>query len=115
MVNKGGRPKLENPRTEPFGFRASKPEAEKIRELAAARGITPGEFCRLAALGKRMPPPPPPQIDTDAYIRLGKLGNLLKKALFQREDIGPEITALRDEIQQIQRRLMGINDDSIDK
>lgn len=67
-----------------FGFRSSPREALEIEQKAKGRGLTAGEYCRLAALSQTMPSsvaPALPEIDREALFELRKIGVNLNQAV----------------------------------
>lgn len=115
--SKGGRPKSENPKNINVGFKCDAKELARLDDLAAAYGVTVGEYCRLKALGGKMPKPPVPLINVEKYQELSRLAgnfNQLLKAIhaekitcvdeFLIEDIAKNIEGLRKD-------LLGMNDD----
>lgn len=56
-----------------FGFRATRAEADEIKVRAYRRGMSPGEYCRTAALDQPLPdylPPLPPPLSAEAVAEL---------------------------------------------
>ena len=112
MPNKGGRPKLENPKTEPFGFRATKDEAKQIKAKAKIRGISPGEFCRVAALGKKLPAGIVPELNRKSWMELSRIGNNLNQIAKNLNQGGgdsglvPVLEDLKSQIQQLQLKII---------
>lgn len=110
-MKKGGRPKLADPKIKPIGFRASTSEALKIRSLARSRGIPPGKFCRLAALGKKLPGAMPPAINFKTWVELGRIGQNLNQVVKQIHLVGDDsglisiLEELRSEIRQVRREI----------
>lgn len=77
---KGGRPKAPKPKTEPFAFRATLEEASAIRRKAKEAGVRPGEFCRAAALARKLPAAVHvPELNREAWLRLANLAENLNR------------------------------------
>jgi len=93
--NKGGRPRVQNPRSVVFGFRATPAEAAQLRELAAAHGLTPGAFARVKALGGS----PPSKVQRAEILSLARLGHLLNQ--FVRQVHAGKVVANADAITDV--------------
>ncbi len=112
MPKKGGRPKLENPRSVHLGFRANKDEAQKIHDQAKARGISPGEFCRLAALGKKIPSGTVPEINRQTWAELSRIGNNLNQVARHlnqgsgNSDLAPVLDDVLSQVRKIQLEII---------
>lgn len=111
---KGGRPRLDDPKSEPIGFRTTPDEYDKIKNLAKTYGVTIGEFCRLKALAARMPKTPVPAINVKKYQELARLNanlNQLMKSINEGKTVNVEhdfIKNLYDEVINLRKDLMGI-------
>lgn len=112
---KGGRPRLEDPRTEAVGFRSTPDEYAKLKELAKTHGVTIGEFCRLKALSARMPKTPVPAINVKQYQELARLNanlNQLMKAKNQGENVEIDkdfVKKIYDEVTNLRKDLIGVD------
>lgn len=109
---KGGRPRLDDPRTEAVGFRSTPDEYAKLKELAKTHGVTVGEYCRLKALGGRMPKTPVPAINIKKYQELSRLNANLNQ-LMKSVNAGKIVNIENDFIKKIYEEVTNLRIDLI--
>lgn len=114
-----GRPKSDDPRIHPYGFRATDSEAAELDKLAAAHGLTPGEFVRMKALGARMPKPPVPEVNREKWAELARTtANLNQIAAHLNQGGGVDaaglaatVTDLAEQVRRLRLELLGVKDE----
>lgn len=112
MSNKGGRPKSDDPRIKPVGFKCTVEEMEKLEKLAAEYQTTVGEFSRAKALGSRMPKVPVPKINVEKYQELSRLSSNLNQ-LMRAINEGKTNNIERDFVKKIYKEVADLRRDLI--
>lgn len=111
---KGGRPRSDDPRIRPVGFKCTDSEIEKLARLAEEYQTTIGEFCRVKSLGSRMPKVPVPKINIEKYQELSRLSsnlNQLMKAINEGKINNVECDFVRkiyDEVANLRKELINL-------
>lgn len=111
---KGGRPpkNADDRRTEPVGFRCTESEMIELRQRAGQAGLTVGEFCRRAALGKSMPAPKiVPEVNREAYADLARASGNLNQVVKMTQTAGMKtesLETLRKALSNFRLKLIGV-------
>ena len=111
------RPKIDADklRTATIGVRVSPAEYARLREKAAAMGMTPAQWLRAAALDRQLPPAPAPAVNLDTYRELARIGINLNQVVARinasqaAPEIPPAIAAeLLHLVKEIQLQVLGV-------
>jgi hypothetical protein len=111
-MNKGGRPKLEEPRIKTLAYKVTESEHKKLKDLAESRGLKVGTFARNAALEIKIPKGIKPKIDLATWTELARIGNNLNQVTRHLHKTGDQsglyetIAGLLIQIEQIRTELM---------